>query len=348
MYKRFKEKIKIKLQFEAVLQQIETIAKTNKIINLCAAPTGYSWLGVRNAGLSLFPENTVEIPQYYSNQVLSNEQLIEIGSLIGRLKFEQLIFNGFNDYFIIIIRNAKKVNQKVRVGSIHHGFPAELTENPVGIRLFKSMIEAYKNKEVNKIGFAKKGYSQLIHHFLGGNTFDIIYKNPILENNELLEKRIGVLTSNTFRKNTYTQIMAALSLKEYEVAISTPVDLEFFDSNNLLKPLGHLEHKRFLEEMSKNVINSHVTFSEASGGQVFTESLALGVPCLTSLTHGYLDDSEELKKALVVERFDDAWAIAQKMRDVISDRDHLSKLGLSYSNEMNKKADIFLKQFLEA
>lgn len=134
MYKRFKEKIKIKLQFEAVLQQIETIAKTNKIINLCAAPTGYSWLGVRNAGLSLFPENTVEIPQYYSNQALSNEQLIEIGSLIGRLKFEQLIFNGFNDYFIIIIRNAKKVNQKVRVGSIHHGFPAELTSIPVVLK----------------------------------------------------------------------------------------------------------------------------------------------------------------------------------------------------------------------
>jgi len=121
-----------------------------------------------------------------------------------------------------------------------------------------------------------------------------------------------------------------------------------FEKEKKIIRYEQLEHSSFLNLMSKNFINSHVTFSEASGGQVFTESLALGVPCLTSLTHGYLNDSAELHDALVVDRFDDAWAIAKKMEEIIENRDYLSNLGLKYSSEMNKKSDELLRKFLEA
>jgi hypothetical protein len=349
MLKRFQEKKKINQKFQHLIHQIHEIAKNNDVINLCAEPTGYSWLGVYNAGLSLFPQNTVAIPQYYSNQLLSEKQLIEIGNLIGSLKFEQLIFNGFNDYFVIIIENATKINKNLRVGVIHHGFPAELTDNPIGIKIFNSLISSYKMNIIHKIGFAKKGYADIVKTLIGkDSTFDIIYRNPDFKIHNDKLNRIGVLTSNTFRKNTPTQVMAALSIGSYQVAISSSQDIDFLDTKNLLVTLGHLSHDLFLDEMSRNIINSHITFSEASGGQVFTESLAVGVPCLTSLTHGYLDDSEELKKALVVDRFDDAWAIAQKMEEVIDNRDHLSKLCLEYSKDMNVKADFLLNKLLES
>jgi len=347
MIKRFKEKQIVNREYKILLEEIERLSKKTTILNLCAQPTEYAWLGVRNAGASLFPECTLEIPQYYSNQVLTDRQLNILGEKIGALPFDQLIFNGFNTYFTRIIEAAKRTNPKLRVGIIHHGFTAELTGNKVMAKIFSFMVEAINNKKIDKIAFAKYGYSEIFNSFFDTKPYHILYTNPIRETDFNYIKRIGVLTGNSFRKNTATQVLAALSLQDYKVAVSNELDVICFDNGHNTEVLGHLQHEQFLNELSRNIVNSHVTFSEASAGQVFTESLALGVPCITSLTHGYLNDSEELQKALVVERFDDPWAIAQKLKEVIKNRDYLARLGYAYSKEMNKKADYLLKQFLE-
>lgn len=331
-----------------LILEIESIRNRSTILNLCASATGYSWLGVRNAGFSLFPNCSTEIPQYYSNQVLTNKQLIQVGQLIGSLKFEQLIFNGFNAYFEQIITAARSKNTTLKVGVIHHGFFAELSGNPSPRPIVEAMIKCYKAGNIDKIGFLKTGNPEVFLKLFGIKPFLIFNKNPPINGVVETKKRIGVLTSSSFRKNTFTQAIAALCIEDHEVVMTNASDVLAFDSNNKIVELGHLSHDVFLKELSCNMVNSHVTFSEASGGQVFTESLALGVPCLTAFTHGYLDDSEELQKALIVDRFDDAWAIAEKMKETIANRAFLSKLGITYSLEMNKKADELLEKFLYA
>lgn len=348
MFNKVNKKKNIREQFESVLEQIMKISKEHTIINVCATPTGSSWLGVYNAGLSLFPDNTIGIPQYYSNQVFSENQLAQIGELIGGLQFNQLIYNGYNKYFSKITQNARKLNTSLRVGVIYHGFFAELSGNQVQTKITKSLIEEIKSKNVDKLAFLKQGNSDIFQKIFGVPCHLIYNRNPQPIKNITTENTIGVLTNQSFRKNSATQVIAALSLKTYNVSIFDTNEYDMFDLNNKLIKISHLTHAAFLNRLSQNIINTHVTFSEASGGQVFTESLALGVPCLTALTHGYLNDSQELKKALVVERFDDAWAIAQKMEEVITNRVYLSKLCLDYSAEMNQKADEFLLKYLEA
>jgi hypothetical protein len=348
MIKKIISRYKKNQSIESLLKNLHEISTRSTIINLCAEPTGYSWLGVYNAGLSLFPENTLAIPQYYSNQVLTNSQLEEIGTEIGKLKFQQIIYNGYNDYFSYISKAALKKVPSIRVGVINHGFFAEFSGNDVQNAILRSLLEEIKEKRIHKMGFLKQGNSEIFNKLFGVPSFLIVNKNPqpILGVETL--PTIGVLTNQSFRKNTATQVIAALSLKDYYVSIFDSTEYDPFDVHHKLEKNTHLSHAEFLTKLGKNILNSHVTFSEASGGQVFTESLAVGVPCLTSLTHGYLNDSAELHKALVVERFDDAWAIAQKMEEVIGNRDHLSKLGLIYSEQMNLKADELLNIFLEA
>lgn len=337
-----------KINLLPILEQISEIRKENSVINMSASPTGYSWLGVYNAGLSLFPKNTVAIPQFYSNQILNNDQCKQVGEFIGSLNFDQIVFNGYNSYFSHIIKNAKKVNSKIRVGLIHHGFFGEVDDSKVLNSIYNSIIEDIQLGFIDKIGFAKQGNAEIFEKLLNTKSFYLQYINDIQIHDKHNFNTIGVLTNSSFRKNTPTQVIAALSLKEFKVKIFNTDAYDMFDLNNRLIKMDHMNHADFKKVLGSNLINSHVTFSEASGGQVFTESLALGVPCLTSLTHGYLNDSEELKQALVVDRFDDAWAIAQKMEEVIANRDHLSKLGIVYSQEMNQKAEELLKRFLEA
>lgn len=333
--------------FEALIHRIHEIRSNNNILNLQAQPTGYSWLGVYNAGLSLFPTNTAAIPQYYSNQVLSDKQVEELGAVIGSLKFEQLIYNGYNTYFSKISQAALKENTQLKIKHIYHGFFAELADNPTQLKIFGQIVNDCKENRIHKIGFVKQGMAETFQSFFDTPCQFVMNKTPRIIKNTNVSNTIGVLTNHSFRKNTPTQVIAALSLKKYRVSVFESNDYDAFDINKRLIKLTHLPHDEFLDTLSSNIINSHVTFSESYAGQVFTESLAVGVPCLTSLTHGYLDDSEELRKALVVDRFDDAWAIAQKMEKVIADREHLSKVGLVYSEQMNQKADELLKKFLE-
>lgn len=344
--RKFKKKKAIDLN--PILASITEIRAQNSVLNLAALPTEYAWLGVYNAALSLFPNNTIGIPQYYSNQVLSDQQLKILGEHIGKLKFDQLIFNGYNTYFSTILQNALQENSSLRTGVIYHGFFAELSGNTTQTIILSAMIEEIKAKRIHKIGFLKQGNSEIFHKLFGIPCHLIVNKNPKRMENIQMQNNIGVLTNPNFRKNTATQVIAALSLKKYSVSIFKTDEYDAFDLEQKLIKWEAMSHEKFLQNLASNLINSHVTFSEASGGQVFTESLALGVPCLTSLTHGYLNDSQELTDALIVKRFDDAWAISEQMESVIANRDHLSKLGLIYSEEMNQKSNHLLKIFLEA
>jgi len=328
-------------------EKIELVRKKSTILDLCAEPTGYSWLGVRNAAFSLFPDNTVEIPQYYSNQIITDEDLKKIGHWIADLGFEKLIFNGFNCYFTKIIDAALSGKPELEVSWIHHGFPAELSGNKIMIQILNVAVEYHKTNKIGKIGFIKKNFDLFFQKRWGCKTFPIILPTPV--NRALIrpEKfKIGVMLSNDFRKNYFTQVLAADLFEGALIKLSYPVDGYVFKNKSEL--LGELSHQEFLNELGGNTINTHVTFSEASGGQVFSESLGMGVPCLTSLTHGFLDDNQYLKDLLVVSEFDDVWAIHHKMRELIERRDELSPLCIQHTEEMNIKAQKLLKEFLEA
>ena len=97
--------------------------------------------------------------------------------------------------------------------------------------------------------------------------------------------------------------------------------------------------------MSMMTLNLYVTFSEC-WGQVITESLLLGVPCLASNNSGIFDYNDFLKENLIVDEYDDSNSIYKKIIQVIEKRELISREGIKYIHELNKIADEKLNLFL--
>jgi len=347
MIRRLRQRYQTKVDFEALLTAVTAIRAQHAVLDVCVKPTGYSWLGVRTAAYSLFPHNTVEIPQYYSQQLLTDKQLTQLGEHIGRLQFHTLVYSGYNAYFSQISAAALRVHPALRIAWIHHGFPAELSGNPVMANIFGRAIHDYKNGHIHKVGLIKKNWELLFGPLYGIPAQHLLNKvpisNPVPPPQQL---RIGVLLNDGFRKNQITQVMAAAAIPQATVVINHENGVKALLPYTDFDIVGSLDHAAFLRVLGGCTVNSHITFSEASGGNVLAESLAMGVPCLSGLTHGWLDENPTLLEALTVTRADDAWAIRQKMMEVIERRAELSPLCVTHAQKMNDKADKLLATFL--
>ena len=83
------------------------------------------------------------------------------------------------------------------------------------------------------------------------------------------------------------------------------------------------------------------------GGQVFTESLSAGVPCLTSYNNEYLKHDNELLKLLTVEQYENPWQISKAIEQVLSSDLYLLKKKLiNYSLTIEKEHENLLESFL--
>lgn len=349
MIRRLRQRYRLKVDFEALLAAITAIRQQHAVLDVCVKPTGYSWLGVRTAAYSLFPHNTVEIPQYYSQQLLSEKQLVLLGEHIGRLKFDSLVYSGYNSYFSQISAAALRVYPALHIAWVHHGFPAELSGNPVMVNIFSQALHDYRSGLIHKVGLIKKNWELLFEPLYGITAHHLLNKVPVKTPAPAPQNlRIGVLLNGDFRKNQITQVMAAASVPQATVVINHENGVKTLLPHAAFDIVGSLDHAAFLDVLGGCTVNSHITFSEASGGNVLAESLAMGVPCLSGLTHGWLDEAPLLLEALTVTRADDAWAIRQKMLEVVERRAELSPLCIAHAQTMNRKADELLASFLNS
>ena len=63
-----------------------------------------------------------------------------------------------------------------------------------------------------------------------------------------------------------------------------------------------MNHNKFKKLLSEMDINLHLSFSEGMGGQIFTESLSIGVPCLSSYNNDFLAYNKYLRNLLYVKK----------------------------------------------
>lgn len=159
--------------------------------------------------------------------------------------------------------------------------------------------------------------------------------------------QIGVLVNNSFRKNLHVQMMAAMLMENSRIHVLNKNELTYFNSDERIVEHGMLPHNEFIILLGSMDINLHVTYSESFGGQVFTESLGLGVPCLTGYSNGFLDYDPELKSLLSVAEADDPVAISKRIESILPIKDQLSERLIDYCIMMNQKADRILSGFIE-
>ena len=334
-----------KVNLNDYLQQIEAIRKNSDIIAICPTPTGYSWLGVQVATLSLFPNCTFQIPQDYSNQTLTDEQLAAIANAINDLDYQQVIFNGFMPYFSKMICALKST---IAVKIAYHGFLSELSGNDKQIAAFTAMLEQIKLGRIKCVGCVKKGLAMSLSKLFGIEVHEIILPNNKIAGDIVPmsdEINIGCMVNTSFRKNIHNQATAALMVEKSILHVFETQELGYLPQSRI-EYHSLLSHDEFVELLSKMTINLHVTFSE-SWGQVLSESISMGVPCLSAYTSSFFDYDDDLKQKLIVEGFDDSWHIYNKIEEVLKDRDTISRQCIAYAEKLNKLAKEKLNEFLK-
>lgn len=330
----------------SLIENINQIGSNNyKHLAVCLDNTGSSFLGVKNATLNLFPNSTIVLPAYYGNTLLTHNQFVELSEVILKNGFNQLILSAFpGSMNKLIDLIAEKINIKV----IFHGALSELSDEKSEKRFF-NMIELARNGHIKKIGFVKSGLDIWCSELFNVPTSLLLlkplqYKN---QSNKIIDSKIkiGVFGNNTFNKNTYNQIAAALLIPDAEV--HTTIDTKFPEFGFKIKVHPFMNHEDFLNLLSQMDLNLHLSFSEGMGGQVFTESLSQGVPCLTSYNNEYLKFDKEILELFTVQQYENPWQIKNAINRVFnSDQDWLKQKMISYNSVIEKEHDNLLENFL--
>lgn len=354
MLYKIKEKIyikkNIKVKIDELFRRLQELRKKSEIIAICPSTTGNSWQGVLTATLGLFPNCTFQIPQHFSNCIYSDKELNLISRKIAGLKFSKIIFSGYCFYFSKLIKEIKKINTKSEVFLIYHGSFASSSENTSNPVLLKEILDLESDNYINKIGFVKKGMSESLRKIRGTNSSHITlltdlnltkYKSKV--DNVI---RIGVLTHDHYRKNIHNQIAAALMVNNSVIHIKKNYNYQYFKSDNRFCVQPFFESiDDFYKSLAKMTINTYVSFSEC-WGQLITESLLLGVPCLAANNSGIFDGNDFLREKLIVNEFDDSNSIYKKIMAAIECRNEISDEGISYVKILNNLSKDNIKIFL--
>lgn len=342
----FKNNKKILLES---ISRIEEIRLKSDIIAICPVATGYSWLGVNTATKSLFLNNTFEIPQNYSNSIFLESELDQLVKVINDIGFKQVILNGHPPYFNNIVKKIKNVNSHIKIKVIYHGHLSEFTKNTVLQKLFKSIIDLKIEGLIDDIGFGKEGLSLSVNKIFKLNSKYIPLINKPFKNIQPYDKNlnIGVLVNDSYIKNYHNMIFSAYMKEESKIHVALVKDIQYIPDMSRIVSHGLIPQEKFIDVLGSMTLNLHTTFSEASGGLVCSESIAQGVPCISSYTSSFFDYDEELKKKLVVDGYDDSWHIYQKIESVLKERDYLSRRCIDYAILLNSMAEERINLFLD-
>ena len=339
-----------KVQLIELFACLEEVRKKSENIAICPSTIDNSFQGVFTATLGLFPSSTFQIPHYFSNCIYTDKELKLISQKIIELNFSKIIFSGYCSFFSKLILDIKKFNNKIEVFLIYHGSFATNSEDSMTSLLFREILDLESSKKINKIGFVKKGMSESMRKIRSTNCCHILLKTDLnlIKYKTKVDKqiRIGVLTHDQYRKNIHNQIAAALMFENSVVHIKKNYNYQYFKSDNRFAVEPFFESiEDFYESFAKMTINTYVSFSEC-WGQLITESLMLGVPCLAANNSGILDGNDFLRHKLVVNEFDDSNAIFKQMMVALEYREEISKIGNEYIIQLNKLADESLNRFI--
>lgn len=329
--------------FQTLVESIGDIRNQSDVLAICPNNTGSSWLGIKNGTELLFPENTVALPQYYSQTKLTAKQLEELCRRVAELNFRLIVFRGFPPYFVDIFKKIKASNKSTALFLLFAGSASEyyMEEHRQKLTL---AVELCRAGVLNKLGFNKKGLPESITTIFKVPTGlyrmkcvpPIVGMGPKNRADQVL--KIGVLGGDTFNKNLHTQAIAAMALDNSELHVLDKSNFDYLGKERIVYHKSPMEHKQFLEVLAVMDVNYYLCFSE-SWGHVVTESLSVGTPCLTTASSGIFDLNEELKAALVVNDYDDIAAIIKQTKLVLENYDYISKRGLEYIGRLNKYAD---------
>lgn len=304
------------------------------------------WIGTSNATKEIF-ENTLGI-----GELIKKDDFEFYAKNILNKKPKIIIFSAFAKGWKELIEEIHKIDNQITIKVLWHGSNAVHIED-YDFEMFKNIFELLDNEKINSIGFVKESMYQL-YKKLGYNVEFLL--NTVTIKKETVTKKqeknsnqikIGLYASgDRWVKNFYNQLAGA-SLIDNSVIDVIPLSDRTKDFAKILKVniMGaekNLEHDILLERIAQNDINIYATFVDCAP-ILPLESLELGVPCITGNNHHYWKNTD-LEKYLIVDKVDNALAIAEKIQLCLENKEKIVKL----YNEWKEKNNIESKKSVES
>ncbi|MBI1837980.1 MAG: glycosyltransferase [Flavobacteriia bacterium] len=341
---KFIRKKKPSYNLESIKKQIKEIRMVSDYVVVCPQPTGMNWKGVNIATLNLFGNNVVELPQFYSDQVISDHDIKSLCLFILKMDFRMIVLSGFPCWYEVFINQFE--NKNIHIGVWFHGTLSEM-ENSENNSI-KKIIHLLEIKKINLLGVVREDLIPFFESFSSGNIKALIPYTPIIAHNAFQLKtmrdvKIGVFGLNSFNKNIYNQVAAALMIVDSLVYVTDLNIKKVFNNDRIIYIGTNLSKNEFLEFLKNMSINLHCSFSE-SWGQITTESLMLGIPCLVSSNTNIFKHDEILKNNLVVEVTDSPIRIKEKILYTLNNLE--TKRYISYVFKLNELSVKYRNEFI--
>ena len=293
MLKRLLNKLK-KSQNKEILAhlaiKLQEISVNNPVLVLYGSPTEGNWKGIANATVGLFPSNSLEIPQWYSNTVLNEKETIEICTLINQAKFEKIVISGFAPYFFEWI---ELLHSNTKIEVVYHGTISEF-HDPLKQDFIEQLISFGKTKKISRVGFVKEGLAEVFSKLFDLDSYYQPLNSPIIPDGlkkiELDKTKIhvGVFGADTFNKNLHNQVIHALMIDEVVVHVLDKSIFKYLGKEDRIVEHGKdLPREKFLSILGSMDLNLYMSFNE-SWGLVAKESEAMGVSLLSPSNVDYL------------------------------------------------------------
>jgi glycosyltransferase involved in cell wall biosynthesis len=267
---------------EAIYANLKIIRAHSNTVALYGSPTANNWLGVANITTNVYKNTALEIPQTYSNPVLSSEQIKAVCQQIKDLKFDKVIISGFAPYFFEFI---DILYDSCRIQILFQGTISEF-HSPGTQNLIQSIIKYGKEGKIHHMSFLKLGLEKVFHDLYGFETSHQAPDLPLIPGNiKLIEidptkVHIGVFGWDTFNKNLHNQVIYSLLNPNTVIHV---LDKSMFDylelGDRIIGYGGNLPKEKFLSILGAMDLNLYMSYSE-SWGLVAYESEAMGVACL--------------------------------------------------------------------
>jgi hypothetical protein len=294
MLKRLLNKFK-KSQNKLILAQLEIkiqeVRANNSVLVLYGSPTEGNWKGIANATVGLYPSNSIEIPQWYSNPVLNTLETIQFCTQIKTLKFERIIISGFAPYLFSWI---EILHDELTIDVIYHGTISEFHE-PAQQNFIEQLISFGKTKKISRFGFVKEGLAEVFIKLYDFNCFHQPLNTPIIP--EKLKKldldktkiHVGVFGADTFNKNLHNQVIHSLMIENVIVHVLDKSVFQYLGMDERIVEHGkNLPREQFLSILGSMDLNLYMSFNE-SWGLVAKESEAIGVKTINNDNIDYLN-----------------------------------------------------------
>jgi glycosyltransferase involved in cell wall biosynthesis len=299
--KKIKHFNKIEVNLDKISSNLQEIRNRSSTLAIYGSPTGASYLGIANATRNLYPHNSLEIPQYYSNTQLTKKQFNYLITAINNLKFENVILSGFAPYFFDIADN---IYTNTSVIAFYHGTISELHSDE-NRKFITNLVSRTRKGIFSEISFVCKNLDITFNKLFKIKTSHQPLKIEVEMSNfnkiDLDESKIhiGIFGSDTFNKNLHNQVIHSLLFDNVIVHV---LDKSVFDylemPDRIIEHGTNLHRAEFLSILGSMDLNLYMSYNESFGLLSF-ESEVLTVPCLRMNTVDYRNlISLEIEKLL--------------------------------------------------